>query len=95
MDQETKLLMSALYRLLGNKRYLHDFEQMLASKMGDLNGFEKQTIMYLVRDLNSVPFLFKFIRFNFLFDIITGKLSVYLKPTIKYSGIIHQKHQAK
>jgi len=54
MDQETKLLMSALYRLLGNKRYLHDFEQMLASKMGDLNGFEKQTIMYLVRDLNSV-----------------------------------------
>ena len=53
MCQETKYLMSALYQLLGNKRYLHDFEQMLTTRFDNMNGFEKQTVMYLVRDLNS------------------------------------------
>lgn len=53
MTQEVKYLMSALYQLLGNKRYLHDFEQILTTRFDNLDGDEKQTIMYLVRDLNS------------------------------------------
>ena len=53
MESEVKLLMRALYLLLGNKRYLHDFAKIVESKFSELDGFEKQTIMYLVRDLNS------------------------------------------
>lgn len=54
MDNELRLLIRALYQKLGNKRYLHDLENLFTEKLTNLTGGEKQTIMYLVRDLNSM-----------------------------------------
>ena len=46
-------LMQALYSMLGNKRYLHDLEELLKDKLGDLTPEEDHTLVYLMRDLND------------------------------------------
>lgn len=45
-------LVTTLYQLLGNKRYLHDLEVILGWL--ELNPHDSQTIMYLMRDLKDL-----------------------------------------
>jgi hypothetical protein len=51
-NHSLKYLMSSLYQLLGNKRYLKDFETILDRIV--LEPKDNETIMYLVKDLNNV-----------------------------------------
>jgi hypothetical protein len=48
---EIQVLMRSLYRLLGNKVYLLDFNVLLKDKLKDLSPKDKETILYLARDL--------------------------------------------
>jgi len=48
-----RYLMQTLYQILGNKKYLHDFEKLLKDKLGDLSPEDNETLMYLVRDLKQ------------------------------------------
>jgi len=45
-------LIRALAQTIGNKRYLHDLEDLL-KKLEPLSSFENETLWYLIRDLKN------------------------------------------
>ena len=53
-NASVQTLIRSLYSVLGNKRYLHDLEDLLNEKFAELTSFEDETIMYLARDLKRL-----------------------------------------
>jgi len=45
-------LIRALAQSLGNKRYLHDLEDLL-KRLEPLSSYENETLWYLIRDLKN------------------------------------------
>lgn len=45
-------LIRALAQTLGNKRYLHDLEDLL-KRLEPLSSYENETLWYLIRDLKN------------------------------------------
>lgn len=45
-------LIRALYQKVGNKRYMHDLEDLL-KRLEPLSAFENETLWYLIRDLKN------------------------------------------
>lgn len=48
-DEMLRTLIQTLYQTLGNKRYLHDIEQMLSEI--ELTPEQQRAVLYLIQDL--------------------------------------------
>lgn len=52
--QESSDLVRVLTQKVGNKRYLKDLEILLSKKLTNLSPYERQTLLFLRGDLNSL-----------------------------------------
>jgi len=50
-QESLRYLMKALYVTVGNKRYLHDLDELLKAKLVDLEPRDNETLLMLARDI--------------------------------------------
>jgi hypothetical protein len=50
---EIQILIRSLYGLVGNKVYMRDLEKLLEEKLVNLTPADRQTLLYLARNLNE------------------------------------------
>lgn len=53
-QESLRYLMKALYATVGNKRYLHDFDELLKAKLVDLEPRDNETLLMLARDISDL-----------------------------------------